>query len=148
MTFWTDISVYPNGIGRSFMLISDRVELAQALLKRLETPSGWLARFMDPNSAAYADYQNYGYDISNLLNQKFTPAKVLAMETGIKIECEKDSRVFSTDVLVNVTITQSVLTIQITVTPKDPRYGGPFKFIIGPTDQLSLILLTQPTSTN
>jgi len=119
--YGTDKSVYRNGgIGKRIILINYRENLLEAIQKRLTTPRGWLAKFGgDPD---------YGYDVSSLLHAKFTPARILAEEVQIKVECEKDDRIRSAE----VSITQAtrgdieILRITIEVTPKG---SGPFKAV-------------------
>ena len=128
----TDISVYRQGeagIGRVLRLVSEQDLLIEALLKRLETPKGWLARFVSPTRSDYADYQEYGHDISDLLNKRYTPAKVLAEETEIKIQMESDDRVQEARVNVAISITANILRIDIRIIPKR---GGPFRLVLGP----------------
>lgn len=119
----------PGGVGRVFRLVSGQENLLQALMRRLETPRGALAAFGgDPD---------YGRDISDLLNQGFSPARLAAAETDIGVELEKDDRVFRADVSVTLPTATSKLTIEIRVIPKQM---GPFKAILaageGPTLQI------------
>lgn len=114
-----DIAVYEGGIGKVHRIIKDRELLAQDLRKRLETPRGTLLYFISPNDPKYSDYEEYGYDITLLVEQKFTRARVLATQIEIKNELEKDDRVSEAIVTVDdsILLTKSILRIEAEIRP-------------------------------
>lgn len=130
LKYGKDIAVYEGGIGKVYTLIEKRDLLAQDLRKRLETPRGTLLYFISPEDPKYADYEEYGYDLTLLVEQKFTPGRILATEVEVKNEMEKDDRVSQAIVTVDKSIlTTSILHIEIMIIPIS-QFGGPFKMIM------------------
>lgn len=129
-----DISVYEGGIGKFHRIIKGRELLAQDLRKRLETPRGTMLYFISKDDPKYPEYEEYGYDITLLLEQKFTPGRILAMQVEIKNELEKDDRVSQAIVTVDGSklLRQSILTITINIIPNSQL--GTFTMILEVAD--------------
>lgn len=108
----------PFGYGRDMSCATDldpgtdvegMTVLAQAILRRLDTPRGGLV-----------DDPDYGYDLKQALNKGSTAAEINALGMRIRNEITKDDRVS----LVTVTVTPrdqrgSALSVRIRVTPKN-----------------------------
>jgi len=125
-----DIAVYEGGIGKVHRIISKRELLAQDLRKRLETPRGTLTYFISPDDPKYSTYEEYGYDLTLLLEQKFSPGRILATQIELKNEMEKDDRVNQAIVNIDDSILRtSILHIEITIIPIS-QFGGPFNMIL------------------
>lgn len=123
-----DIAVYEDGIGQIHKIISGRTLLAQDLRKRLETVRGSMLYFISVDDPKYSDYEEYGYDLTLLVEQKFTPGRVLAAQIEIKNELEKDDRVSEAIVSVTHSLQTSILKIVIQVIPKSQL--GTFTMIL------------------
>lgn len=106
-----------------FGLASGRVNLANALARRLTTPAGTLD-----------DHPEYGYDIRQFLNDDFTPTKAAAVRASVKAQCELDERVQS--VRVDFSIVQGIATLRLSVEDDD----GPFDLVLR-VDGVSAALL-------
>lgn len=125
-----DIAVYEGGIGKVHRIISKRDLLAQDLRKRLETPRGTMLYFISLADPKYSDYEEYGYDLTLLLEQKFSPGRILATSIEVKNEMEKDDRVNQAIVNIDDSILRtSILKIEIMIIPIS-QFGGPFKMIM------------------
>jgi hypothetical protein len=84
--------------------ISGRLLLAQACARRIITPRGGLI-----------DDPNYGYDITQFLNDDLSPSDLARIASGIDGELVKDERVFASSTTVNFAL--NTLTIATTMTP-------------------------------
>jgi len=108
--------------------VSGRLLLAQACVRRLITARGTLI-----------DDLNYGFDVTQFLNDDLDPADLARIASSIDAELTKDERVFSSSTTVSLAL--NVLTISTQMTPS-----------AGPTFQLTLavnavsVALLQPTS--
>ncbi len=60
--------------------------VAEAIARRLQTPNGRLIG--DPN---------YGYDVTQFVNQDMSPADIDDIERSVALEAEKDERVASAE---------------------------------------------------
>ncbi len=87
--------------------------LAEALMRRLDTPRGALVG--DPN---------YGYDLRAALNRGVTEQDVRAIAANVRAEIEKDDRVDFAAVTVTPSADGSTLRVQLVITPVDPSIGG------------------------
>lgn len=108
--------------------VKGRFALAQAIARRLTTPSG--LKFYD---------LNYGFDVRAFVN---APAQQFRVERGVEIEALKDERVLAADATVTF-ITEDDpprLTIGLTLTDDD----GPFDLTLN-VDELSVELLREFT---
>ena len=90
--------------------------------------------FISKDDPKYPEYEEYGYDITLLLEQKFTPGRILAMQVEIKNELEKDDRVSQAIVTVDGSklLRQSILTITINIIPNSQL--GTFTMILEVAD--------------
>lgn len=87
--------------------------LAEALLRRLDTPRG-----------ALPDDADYGRDLRAMVNRGVTTDDVRAIAGQVRSELEKDDRVDAARVIVTPAADGSRLRVQCWVTPVDPRIGG------------------------
>lgn len=83
--------------------VDGRVLLAQALARRLITPRGGLI-----------DDPNYGYDVTQFLNDDIQPATITRMQGQIVAEMLKDERVLAASCQVQFVGSQLMITISIT----------------------------------
>ncbi len=97
--------------------VTGRLQLAQALVRRLQTPNGRL--LTDPD---------YGYDLLGELNDDLAPADVGRIAAQAAAECRKDERVV--ECTASASFTLGVLTIGLVVT--DGK--GPFKLVLAARD--------------
>lgn len=77
----TDISCFPDLL---FVQVSGFLNLANAILRRWQTPRGGL--FSDPN---------YGTDLRDWVNASSTPTNLYQLASAAEAEAEKDPRVTS-----------------------------------------------------
>lgn len=88
--------------------------VAEALARRLMTPRGRLI-----------GYPNYGYDLTQFVNADMSERDLIAMQAGIKAECEKDERVESASVA-SVLRSDGLMTVTINVVGAK----GPFSLVL------------------
>lgn len=105
-------------------LATGRACLAQAIARRLITPRGGLI-----------DDPNYGYDLTQFVNDDLDVPDLARIEANTVAECNKDERVSSTTV--KLTLAASGLLI-VTVSLEDS--AGPFSLVLSVTDVTIQIL--------
>lgn len=81
--YGTDVSAIPS---LSFELKTGIDNLAEAIARRFSTPRGGLFYDLD-----------YGYDLRDLVNKRFTGDSVYEIASEIAAEAEKDPRILSAD---------------------------------------------------
>jgi phage baseplate assembly protein W len=109
-------------------VVSGRRLLAEAIARRLQTPRGGLI-----------DDPDYGYDVTDFLNDDLSPRDLALMATNINAECAKDQRILSA----NSTVTLAaggVLMISVGLTDLD----GPFDLVLAVSDVTVAILKVSP----
>lgn len=105
----------------------DPLVLAEALVRRLDTPRGSLP-----------DDRDYGYDVRGHLNRGTTAQEIRGMSSGVHGEVTKDDRVGSARVDVTPAPDGSSLAIAIQITPADPALA-PFELVLAVTSAAVLI---------
>lgn len=95
--------------GRS---VSARRTLAEAIVRRLTTPRGRLI-----------DDANYGFDLTQFLNDDVSPVDLAELKAAAESECLKDERVIAADV--SLQLTGNVLVVTILVQDAN----GPFPLV-------------------
>jgi phage baseplate assembly protein W len=93
--------------------VSGRTVLAQAVLRRLITPRGRLI-----------DDANYGFDLTQFIDDDLGPADLARIRAGIEAECLKDERVAV--VTAKVTLTAGVMVVTVNLTDS----AGPFTLVV------------------
>lgn len=96
-----------------FAPVTGRRCLAEALVRRLQTPNGTLI-----------DDPNYGFDLLGELNDDLSPADVGRIGAQCAAECLKDERVV--DCTGSASLTLGTLTVGLVVTDGT----GPFKLVL------------------
>ncbi len=97
-------------------VVTGRRLLAEAIFRRITTRRGSLIKS-----------PNYGIDVSDYMNSDMSPRDVAAMRAAIKSECEKDERVDSVEVGVQIPFRGiGVYTVSIAIDDGD----GPFSLTI------------------
>lgn len=119
---WCDTDVDP---GVRELAGSDRIVLAQAILRRLDTPRGSLP-----------DDPDYGIALRSMLSTGTTAADVRRMAGQIHNEVTKDDRIDTLRVTVTPTPTGDALDITLVVTPVD---SGPFTMVLAVTSGATLL---------
>lgn len=116
--YGTDVSTYPD-LDPLFQIISGKQVLAEALLRRYQTPRGGL--WYDPD---------YGLDIRLWLNESFDTdsASLDRLAASIEAEAMKDERVGAASVAVELNLATSYLTITARVQPRD---AVAFELVLG-----------------
>jgi phage baseplate assembly protein W len=119
-----DISTFPD-LDPTFSALSGTSAIAQAILRRLRTPRGTLEEDDD-----------FGYDLTDLVNDDYTRENLNRWRREIADECLKDERVsFAT-----VTITKQAgdtLLVSIGLVSAD----GPFDLVISLPDLTHELLI-------
>lgn len=102
-------------------IVSGFEALAQALLRRLDTPP----EFIDDEDGTY------GYDITLLLSDAMTASDISAIASRVEHEFVQDERVVSATVIGK--ISQAARSVRLTckIVPRD---GGPFTFVLAISD--------------
>lgn len=113
VNFGTELSCVDD-IAEDGRVVTGNLVVGEALARRLTTPRGRLIG--DPN---------YGYDLTQYLNDDMSPRDIAAMRAGIVAECLKDERVTAADVT-TVLSKAGALTISILVTTG----AGPFTLVL------------------
>ncbi len=113
----------PLGYGHDLSCISDltsdmaevdgRINLGQALARRLQTPRGGLI-----------DDPNYGTDITAEIDNDMDTRAIARIASRVDAECVKDERVFSSKTTASFVSGSLTLTIEIV------DLAGPFKLIM------------------
>ncbi len=102
----------------TFRLASGQKNLGNALVRRLSTPSGVLARIGgDPE---------YGFDLRDKMNANWTQAELAALGAQIEAECRKDERVEGATVTATHDLRTSTLRVDIQI----QSAAGPFALIV------------------
>lgn len=96
------------------LVVTGHRVVAEALARRLMTPRGRLI-----------GYPNYGHDLTQFVNADMSERDLIAMQAGIKAECEKDERVESVSVT-SVLRSDGLMTIAIDVIGTK----GPFSLVL------------------
>jgi len=110
--YGTDLSCVADIDANGFE-VSGRLLLGQALSRRLSTPRGRLL-----------EDANYGYDLSQFLNDDLSGADLGEIRTGAEAECLKDERVFAATAA--VTLVANVLIVSLVI-----QDGiGPFPLVL------------------
>lgn len=125
--YGTDLSCISD-LDPSMAEVSGRLLLAQACVRRLTTPRGGLI-----------DDPNYGYDVTQFLNDDLNPADLQRIASAIDAELVKDERVLSSTT--QITLISNVLTIATQMTPS----GGPSFSLVLAVSAVTVSLL-QPTT--
>lgn len=103
--------------------------LAQALLRRLDTPTGSLPDDEDGD---------YGYDLSALLSEGMTDSDLAAVASRVEHEFGQDERVGPGNAkVVGTLLNRSSITLKCTIRPRD---AGPFTFVLAISDVAKTIL--------
>lgn len=116
----------------TFRLAKGRANLANAIARRLATPSGWLAQ-------AFAGDAEYGFDLRDKLNASWTQQQLAAVAGRVEEECRKDERVLAAEVAVSYSLAASALTVDIALDTN----AGPFKLVLNVSDVGSSLLLPE-----
>lgn len=94
--------------------VTGRTLLAQAIARRYMTPRGRLI-----------DDLNYGFDLTQFVNDDLSLADIARIQAGAQAEAEKDERVESASVTINVS---AVGLMVVTVVMVDSN--GPFTLVL------------------
>jgi hypothetical protein len=89
--------------------VTGRKNLANALVRRLQTPRGALAEIEDD--------PDYGLDVRQLVGAGLTRAQVARWQAEIAAECAKDERVVSASVVLTFVREMQRITIEIEIMP-------------------------------
>jgi phage baseplate assembly protein W len=106
---------------------SGRLVLAQGIARRLSTPR---ARLLDD--------PNYGFDLTQYVNDDLTKADIGRIQAGAQAECLKDERVLAAVVTIIVTAEGALVA---TVVLQDGE--GPFTLVLA-VSAVTVSLLTVP----
>lgn len=104
-------------------MVTGRVCLAQALVRRLTTPRGRLI-----------DDANYGFDLRSYLDDDLGVGDLARVRAGIDAECLKDERVSAASSTVQMA--GGVMIIAIVITDGD----GPFNLVLSVSQVTTSIL--------
>lgn len=115
--FGTDLSCVTD-LSEDCRPVSGQLLVCQAIARRLSTPRGRLI-----------DDPNYGYDLTDSLNDDMGPADIAEIQAGATAECLKDERVLSATVTVTLPSTGE-LTIVINLDLGE----GPFDLTLAVKD--------------
>jgi hypothetical protein len=128
----------PNRLGIDFDIIHDfdahytlcdgAKNLANAQLRRLNTPAGSLAEI--------GDDPDYGLDILGKLNAAFTAAELASLGPEIQAECMKDPRIADADVQAPFSFADSSLRPSVRAEVAE----GPFDLVV-PIGELTVEML-------
>jgi hypothetical protein len=94
---------------------SDVSSIRESLLRRLQTPRGFLGGIDDD--------ENYGFDVVSLLNTGTTQQDLRGLEAGVRDEISRDDRVQSTDVSASYMPGTGKITVSIRCVARDPAVG-------------------------
>lgn len=121
---------------RSGRLVTGPRLVAEAIYRRLTTPRGRLR--------GGKDEQSYGMDLTDLIGQATSRARVAAMGGQIALEVEKDARILSADV--SVVATDIGPGVELTVTVRATlREGGSFVLVLAVSE--ATVALLDPIDT-
>jgi hypothetical protein len=106
----------------TFRLASGQKNLGNAIVRRLSTPSGSLARIGgDPE---------YGFDLRDKMNASWTAAELAALGAQVEAECRKDERVEGATVTARHDLRTSTLVVDIQL----QSAAGPFALVVQVSD--------------
>lgn len=94
--------------------VTGRLLLAQAIARRYMTPRGRLI-----------DDPNYGFDLTQYVNDDLSQADIARIQAGAQAEAEKDERVESANVTINLSTAGIMI---VTVVLVDSQ--GPFTLVL------------------
>lgn len=121
-----DVSCYLNGdLDPMFVELEGRQVLAEALMRRLETPRGGL--FYDAD---------YGLDLRGYLGEALDAADIVELQAAIGVECLKDERVVAAQARVALTYSTGEMLVYILVQDGN----GPFELTLS-VDKVTVSLL-------
>jgi hypothetical protein len=109
-------------------IVSGFEALAQALLRRLDTPAGSL-----PDD----DDGDYGYDITLLLSDGMTESDLNAVAARVEHEFAQDERVVSAKVTGKINLSAMSIHLTCAIVARD---RGPFSFVLAISDVAKTIL--------
>ena len=101
--------------------------LAQALVRRLDTPRGSLI-----------DDGDYGIDLRSYCNRPTAAAELIALAGQVRGELLKDDRVDTLTVVMRPTSTGNAFDLELSIVPVDPRLG-PFDLTLAVTSATIVI---------
>lgn len=107
--------------------VTGRTCLAQAIVRRLITPRGRLI-----------DDPDYGYDLSQYLNDDLARSDLARIQFESESECTKDERVLSASVV--LTVASGTMTAIVTLQDAD----GPFTLVLAINDVTVQLLTVSP----
>ena len=123
--FGSDVSTFPD-LDPTFAELTGPNALGQAIARRLMTPRGTL------------DYDpDYGLDVRSLLSAAFDDRRVFSVRAQLQAEIEKDERVLSASVALEVVPEASTLRAHVALETAD----GPFRLTLA-IDSVTVSLLT------
>lgn len=120
---------------RTGRLVSGARLVGEAIFRRLSTPRGRLR--------GGKGEQNYGLDLSDLIGEGTSKAKLRSFEQRIATEAEKDERVRAAEV--TVVDTSSGPGVELTISVVGRTADGPFTLRIGVTE--ATVALLDPVDT-
>lgn len=94
-------------------VVSGTLVVAQACARRLSTPRGRVI-----------DDPNYGFDLTQFINDDATNSSLAALRAGTVSECLKDERVLTATC--DAVLARNVLTVTVKLTTGD----GPFSLVL------------------
>lgn len=112
--YGTDVAGYTD-IDGSGMMISGRMVLIHALIRRLSTPRGRLI-----------GAPNYGLDLMSYCNDDMSAADIGELQAAVASECEKDERVESAACSIAYDAASKTMTVTIGITDG----AGPFPLVL------------------
>lgn len=98
--------------------------VAEALARRLSTPRGRVI-----------DDPNFGFDLTQFINDDTTKSGLVAMQSGASAECLKDERVLQA--VTTASLLNGVLTVRVNFTTA----AGPFSLVLA-VSQTSVAVLS------
>lgn len=101
--------------------------LAQALLRRLDTPTGTLPDDVEGD---------YGYDLSQLLSEGMTDAELASVGPRVEHEFQQDERVWTAKVVATL-LNRNSIQLRCSIVPREL---GPFTFVLAISDVAKTIL--------
>jgi phage baseplate assembly protein W len=129
-TYGHDLSC-TNDLDPNMIEVDGLTTLTQAIFRRLITPRGTLL-----------DDPNYGYDVTQFVNDDLSPADISRIGTQIDQELLKDQRVYASSTTVTYVASASMLTIATVVTPST----GPTFTLVLAASQVTVQLLAPSIS--
>lgn len=127
--YGTDIAMTADlrGLDPAFGSVTGRRCLAEALVRRLQTPPGRLI-----------DDPDYGYDLIGEINDDLGPADAGRIAVEVTNEVQKDERVVSASTTASFAL--GVLTVSIEITDG----AGPFRLVLAVTAVSATVLQVTP----